>query len=283
VPTRSGVPLLFPFPNRIRGGRFRANGKEYQLPLNDSTKQNAIHGFAPRRPWRVTGHGADDTGAWLRGEFRASLDAPDTLGLWPSDYSLTADLRLGALHLRYDFDVANLGSEPLPFGLGMHPYFRFPYCGPDENVARWRLHAPAKSVWLLEDSLPTGQKWPAQGELNWNELRAIGDAAPDTVYTDLGEVHAASGGLLGRAELRHTDFGGALSVWCSPEFRESVLFTPVHRKAVCVEPYTCATDAANLAERGVDAGWRVLAPGARWKGAVEFRWDPYATELLKIP
>src|SRR5436190_24204354 len=48
VPTRRGVPILFPFPNRIRDGKFRHGGRTFQLPKNDSTKANAIHGFAPR-------------------------------------------------------------------------------------------------------------------------------------------------------------------------------------------------------------------------------------------
>src|SRR5712691_5710938 len=59
-PTRSGIPILFPFPNRIRAGRFTWEGKEYQLPLNDSTQKNAIHGFPCRKPWRVVGQGADE-------------------------------------------------------------------------------------------------------------------------------------------------------------------------------------------------------------------------------
>src|SRR5688500_19161932 len=29
-PTSYGIPLLFPFPNRIRDGRFRFGGEEYQ-------------------------------------------------------------------------------------------------------------------------------------------------------------------------------------------------------------------------------------------------------------
>ena len=58
-PTRSGIPVLFPFPNRIRDGRFIWDGRTYQLPLNDPTKKNAIHGFACRHPWRVVTHGAD--------------------------------------------------------------------------------------------------------------------------------------------------------------------------------------------------------------------------------
>src|SRR5262249_35899663 len=36
-PTRSGIPVLFPFPNRIRDGRFTWAGRTYQLPLNDPT------------------------------------------------------------------------------------------------------------------------------------------------------------------------------------------------------------------------------------------------------
>src|SRR5437868_62099 len=48
-PTRSGIPILFPFPNRIRAGRYTWNGTEYQLPLNDATGTMAIHGFVCRR------------------------------------------------------------------------------------------------------------------------------------------------------------------------------------------------------------------------------------------
>ncbi len=99
-PTRSGIPILFPFPNRIRAGRFRWEGKDYQLPLNDSVKQNAIHGFACRRPWRVVGQGADANAAWLTGEFRGSVDAKDCAGLWPADYELRITYRLTANCLR---------------------------------------------------------------------------------------------------------------------------------------------------------------------------------------
>lgn len=282
IPTRSGIPVLFPFPNRIRDGRFRFRGKEYQLPLNDSTKKNAIHGFVPRRPWRVVGEGADNDGAWLQGEFRASIDAADALNLWPSDYRLTTTVRLGRSQLRYEFTVDNLGAEPCPFGLGMHPYLRFPYAKPDEHIHLYRLWAPAESVWLLEESLPTGEIRPVEADLDWNRPRFVEGTQLDTVYTRLGSLGAPAGSLIQRAEVRHGDFGGSVQVWCSPEFRESVLFTPAHRKAICIEPYTCATDAANLGERGIDAGWIVLEPGSRWNAQVEFRWDPYATEFFKV-
>src|SRR5437762_1084573 len=44
-PSRSGIPVLFPFPNRIRDGKYTWGQKNYQLSTNDSAG-NAIHGFA---------------------------------------------------------------------------------------------------------------------------------------------------------------------------------------------------------------------------------------------
>ena len=67
---------------------------------------------------------------------------------------------------------------------------------------------------------------------------------------------------------------GTVRVSASPDFRDLVLFTPPHRQAVCIEPYTCPTDAINLQARGLDAGWRVLDPGATWEALVRFEWAP---------
>src|SRR5262245_58131166 len=50
-PTRSGIPILFPFPNRIRDGAFTWNERSYQLPRNDPAGKSAIHGFACRHLW----------------------------------------------------------------------------------------------------------------------------------------------------------------------------------------------------------------------------------------
>jgi aldose 1-epimerase len=59
-----------------------------------------------------------------------------------------------------------------------------------------------------------------------------------------------------------------------PAFRELVLFTPPHRQAIAIEPYTCSADAANLAARGIDSGWRILPLSGEWEAAVEYRWEP---------
>jgi aldose 1-epimerase len=272
VPTRSGVPILFPFPNRIRDGAFSFGGKEYRLPQNDSTKKNAIHGFAPRHPWRVRGYNADEHSAWIHGDFQISVDAPESAGLWPSDATLSVIYRLTKRALRLEIKVVNSGAAPLPFGLGFHPYLRFP-CS-DETVDHWKLLAPARSIWQCVDNLPTGERRPVTDELNWNSPRQLAGTQLDTLYTDLGAIAEQPDGLLLRAELGHAHYPGALQVWTTADFRDSVLFTVAHRRAVCIEPYTCATDAIHLAERKIDAGWKVLPVGGDWSGIVEFRWEP---------
>lgn len=275
VPTRSGIPILFPFPNRIRDGVYRDRGKEYRLPLNDSTKKNAIHGFSPRHSWRVFGYQVEADNAWIHADFQPSKDAPETTSLWPEDYVLTIIYRLSDNALQLESRVRNLGTQALPFGLGFHPYLRFP-CA-DADISRYRLHAPARSIWESVDNLPTGQLQAVPDSLNWNRPRTVGSAQLDTLYGDLGCITQRQDGLLLRAQLGHDEYPGAVQLWTTIDFRESVLFTPPHRQAICIEPYTCATDAVNLQERGIDAGWKTLAPGETWSGTIEFRWDPAAT------
>jgi aldose 1-epimerase len=274
LPTRSGVPILFPFPNRIRDGVFKHRGRTFQLPKNDSAHANAIHGFAPRNSWRMFGYGADAHGAWVHADFQLSTEASEVDNLWPGDAMLSVVYRLRPDRMRIEMRVRNMADEPFPFGVGLHPYFRLP--GNDRDIARYMLDMPARSIWPLKDNLPVGEKRPIPDQLNWNRPHVIGSTQLDTVYTDLGVLRSDDGGLLLRAAISHEDRPGSLEIWTTADFREIVLFTPPHRNAICVEPYTCVTDAANLQAAGVDAGWQELAPGQHWTGAVEFRWN--ATE-----
>ena len=269
-PTRSGIPVLFPFPNRIRGGRFNWDGRAYALPLNDPVQKNAIHGFACRRPWRVVGQGADGFGAWLTGEFHGARDAADCRELWPADYVLRLTYRLGRGTLRVEAEVGNPDSKPLPFGLGYHPYFRLPFAG-GGAADDCTVQVPAAAYWQLEGALPTGPRHPVDRDRDLNAPRRYGDLRLDDVLTGLRQDPPLEGGLHERAVVVGTSDGTAVRVLCSPEFREMVVFTPPHRQAFCAEPYTCATDAVNLQQTGLDAGWLTVAPGERWSAVVEMR------------
>ena len=271
VPTRSGIPILFPFPNRIRDGQFVYQGKSYNLPKNDPSRSNAIHGFAPRNPWRVIGHGSDAHAAWIQADFQIARDVPDAGDCWPGDGILSVVYRLKTDRLRIEMKVSNAGKQPFPFGVGLHPYFRLP--GEPHDLSLYQIEMPARSIWPLADSLPIGKNCPAPDGLNWTLPRSLGSGEFDTLYGDLGSIRSDTNGMLMRAGLSRLDQPGKLEIWTTADFREAVLFTPPHRNAVCVEPYTCVTDAVNLQAAGVDAGWRELMPSEDWDGVVEFRWN----------
>src|SRR5262249_52761805 len=158
-PTRSGIPVLFPFPNRIRAGRFTWEGRTYELPLNDSTKASAAHRFVCRPPWRVAGSGADAASAWLTGEFQLSRDAPASRPVWPADFVLRLTYRLLPGRLRVEAEVTNPEQSTLPFGLGYHPYFTVPFA-PGGTADDCTVQVPAAEYWVLDQSLPTGERRP---------------------------------------------------------------------------------------------------------------------------
>ena len=270
VPTRSGHPILFPFPGRLRDGRLPANGKTYQLPLNDSTKQHAIHGFTPRNAWRSGLIHEMTNSASLGGILELQHDLPAAIGLWPSSFLLGVSYTLSTDQLAVNACVQNCGSEPLPFGLGYHPYFRLPGVT-DTDVGGHVLQANVSRVWEADaNNLPTGTTREVPAELDFRKPRTIGSTALDHVLT---RVMKLAWPMTELAVLSHPQATGKLRIFADPEFRELVLFTPAHRQAVAIEPYTCSADASNLAARGIDSGWITLPPGAKWEGRVEYRWE----------
>lgn len=267
-PTRSGIPVLFPFPNRIRDGAFTWDGQTYRLPLNDPAQKNAIHGFACRVPWRVIDQGADGDSAWLTGAFRCSVDAPQNRVMWPADHEIRLTVRLGKGTLRLEAEVHNPDRVPLPFGLGYHPYFRLPFAG-DALADDCQVEVPAEKYWPLEGNLPSGKPRELDAKRDLNRPRRVGELALDDMLTALPARPPRLDGLVERGTVYAAGKGGPMRLFCSPVFREMVVFNPPHRQAFCVEPYTCPTDAINLQAAGHDVGWLVLGPGETWSAVVE--------------
>lgn len=262
-PRRSGIPLLFPFPNRIFQGRMTWDGKEYQLPKNDDYG-NAIHGLVIDRPWRVL----EQTGNSVTGIFRLSIDAPDRRHLWPADFEIEVRYELRGTTLDSLITIRNPDQVPLPWGFGTHVYFHFPLAA-GSTPKDCLVQVPATRQWLLHDCIPTGELQEVSGRLDLREGLSLEGVQFDDVLTGL--VPQAGGAI--RCVLMDARAGLQITQTTDTLFRELVIFTPPRGNAVCFEPYTCVTDAVNLQARGIEAGWRVLDPGAELQTAISIRAD----------
>lgn len=263
--TRSGIPWLFPFPNRIERGRYTWNGVNYELPVSDAFG-NAIHGFVMDRPWRVVT--ADSRVAIA--EFQLSVDAPDRRPLWPSDFLIEVRYTLRQTCLRADIRIVNAGAQPLPWGLGTHPYFKTPL-GSGSQQGQCLIQVPATESWELHDCLPTTRRLPVDSRTDLRSGSALEGLKLDDVLTSLTPAQGVITTVVldPRAGVQITQVTDAL-------FRECVVFTPPGRSCVCLEPYTCVTNAINLQQQGIDAGLQVLAVG----GEVHTWWELHVGPIL---
>ena len=253
-PGRNGVPILFPFPNRIRDGRYSFGGKDYSLFIEPG-KEHAIHGFAIAAPWDVIDQGATAEGAYLVGRFQISRNAPDRLASWPADAVLTVRYDLAGRRLGMTIDVANPSSRDLPFGFGIHPYFRLPFAAGRPEAGR--LILPAAAMWTQEGNLPTGASVPVEPRVDFRGGGSTAGRHLDDVLTGL-TFHDDQC----TCRLVDDDLGCETILSFDRSFRDLVVFVPPQDDTlVAVEPYTQTTDAINLAARGVDGGLRVLKPG----------------------
>jgi aldose 1-epimerase len=255
-PSGSGIPILFPFPGRILGTSFRYEGREYPLVAGDG-RGNAIHGFVLDRPWRVV----EKSDFHVTGEFHAARDDRTLLERWPADFRITATYAIAGATLSITIDLDNPDDRPLPFGLGLHPYFSTPVGGASADDCRVRV--PVRSAWELTDMIVTGRQQPAESVGPIAGGMRLGDMRLDHVF---GGVEFKNGRAT--ALIEDSAVGATVALTWDQTFGVCVVYNPPHRQSVCIEPYTCVPGTRGPGEARVDAGWRVLPPGESLRAEV---------------
>ena len=257
-PALSGIPILFPFCGRIAGTSFEYEGRNYRLEEGDG-QGNAIHGFALGRPWRLV----SATESEATGEFQASLDDPTLLRRWPSDFRIMVRYSLAGNRLSCEIVVENPDTRPLPFALATHPYFRLPIFETghaEANVVR----VPARKSWELVDLMPTGRVESPEFLTPLREGTPLAEKELDCVLTDL-ETNRGSV----ETSISDLESGRRLVQRFDDSFKNCVVYTPPHREAICIEPYTAVPNPFHLEKQGMASGLRFLASGEKFTANVE--------------
>jgi aldose 1-epimerase len=257
-PSSGGNPLLFPFPGRIGGAAFTFEGREYRLEPSDAYG-NAIHGFVFNRPWRAV----EQTEGKVVGEFHASVDDAKILDHWPSDFRIHVSYEVRGRELLSDIHYTNMGRRNLPCGFGTHAYFRLPLAD-GGAVGDTIVTAPVDHYWELERMVPTGKIIADRPDQSLVDGLRLLDHQFDTVFTRV--EHDADG--LSRTRLTDPATKRQLTQTFDRSFTQCVIYTPGHRQAICLEPYTCVPDAIRLAAEGHKTGLQILKPGESFKTTI---------------
>ncbi|MEX2175379.1 MAG: aldose 1-epimerase [Pirellulaceae bacterium] len=256
-PSGSGIPILFPFPGRIPGTTFAWQGRSYELEPGDPLG-NAIHGFVLRRPWRVIEQRADR----VVGQFHAWQDDPGLRDRWPADFRITATYSLAKGTLRMHYRIENPCEVDLPCGLGTHPYFRLPLGGPAADDCLVRL--PVTARWELNQMLPTGHRLELDDAAAYRAGRRFGELVLDDVFTGLAFEQGRFA-----AAIDDPAAGRSVGIRFDATFPHCVVYTPPHRTAICIEPYSCVPGGFALAASRPELGLRIVPPGAQFEATVE--------------
>ena len=276
-PTAYGNPILFPFPNRIRGGTFTFEGETYQF---DKTPESptSIHGLLLNQPYQVESCTAGRDGAILV----CSLDTrdfPEIGRQYPFPFKIQITYTLGpvsstngapdsstetsTLCLKMDVSITNTGERNTPMGFGIHPYFHA-LLAPDSDATQAMITVPVAKYWELDEALvPTGKTFPVSGPLDLRDGQPFANTELDHVFTDVQLTDGIS-----RCIIDNRDTGRGMILESGAQFRELVVYKPPGRSSICFEPYTCPTDAINLEAKGIPAGVIVLSPDETFSATV---------------
>jgi aldose 1-epimerase len=239
---------MLPWTNRISRGGFEQAGHFHPVALNRAGEPYPIHGDGWLQAWQLDRPAAHT--------LRLQLESNRHDGC-PYHYRATQTFTLVEGGLDQSLHITHLGDEPLPYGLGLHPYF--------VRTPGTRITTAVKGVWLCgADPLPTGHTAQIPADWDFNHGAPAHGSFVDNCYTGWsGEAHVdvPEHGL--RITMRDlaTLQRGANDGFC-------LMYRPPQGNAFCFEPVTHPIDAFHLPGR---PGLRVLAQGESTSLDVQWR------------
>ncbi|WP_238931304.1 aldose 1-epimerase [Solirubrobacter deserti] len=214
-----GIPLLYPWANRLSARRFEVAGRTVDIdpertPIRLDGSGLPMHGLLGAHPgWEAE---ATATSLTARFDFAAH---PALLETFPFPHTLELDVTLDETMLR----IVTIVRGEVPIAFGWHPYLTLP------NVERadWHVEIPVTEQLALDDNmLPTGERSATHVPAG-----PLGDRAFDDAYTAPSAPFALEGGGR-RIELAFED-----------GFPYAQVFAPPQDPLIAFEPMTAPTNA----------------------------------------
>jgi len=239
-----GIPLLYPWANRLGGLRYQVAGQKVLLDPSSSLLHFTgdglpIHGVPwSRLSWQVTGEGANT--------LKAQLDwtSDDLLAVFPFPHHIEMTVALHPNNLTVEMTLVAGQYTLVPASFGFHPYLRLPGL----PRAEWQVHLPAMQRLLLDTrQLPNGEETPFAG-LDTN--LGYRDFDDGFVVLQDSPIFSVMGG------------GRRISIEFLEGFRYAQVYAPSGQDYLALEPMTAPTNAL-----ATGRGLRLVEPGGMLRTA----------------
>jgi galactose mutarotase-like enzyme len=258
-----GIPLLYPWANRLAGDSYPVRAGEVELPrstppLKFDANGLPIHGALPScLDWELIEVGRSATGgestaggesegdaAGERLRARLHWKTPQLLAIFPFEHVLELDARVIGAELVLETSVHAGASEAVPVAFGYHPYLTIPGC----ERAVWEVELPVSERLLLDEQMiPTGEREPFD-----RRRFALADGDWDDAFAGLIEPPIFSvSGAGRRIELQFLD-----------GYSYAQVYSPAGESFICFEPMTAPTNALRSGD-----GLRIVEPGGGFRAA----------------
>jgi aldose 1-epimerase len=238
---RAGAYPLMPYSNRLRNAQLSFNGRVHDLPAHPAAAPHTLHGVSHTLAWDVVSATAD--------QLLIACDYEDEH--WPWAFRAEQQFALSGNRLRITLALTNNGEQPMPGGLGLHPYF--------QRHPGLRAHYAAGRDWAIDcDYLVTGEyrDQPRNLVFEADDARALAH------YQSRWDGH-----------LQLAYGSGRLDLHASAPLSHFVAFAPAHATYLCLEPVSHLADAFNQPRSTWhDVGTHELAPGQRLSATLDFTW-----------
>lgn len=249
--TLACMPLV-PWSNRVSAGGFQLDGVNYPLKPNRAGEPYPIHGDGWLQAWQLK-QISDST-------VEMTLESGAYEGS-PYHYRALQRFELFAGGMQQTLSVTHTGQQPLPYGIGIHPWF--------ERTPNTRLSAPAQGVWLsTADCLPTHHTTEFPAGWNPSHNMRLGGSL------NVPLIDNAFTGWPGHAHIEWPEWNLELDLQmkdyplAEPQNGCFLLYRPPDKAIFCFEPVSHPVDAFHLPGR---PGLQVLHTGesllmqAQWR------------------
>ncbi len=200
----------------------------------------------------------------------AVLHAGNFDGHWLSDTDVKVETTLSHDAFEMTVTAKNVGHDPLPMGIGWHPYFVLP----SGNRQQVRLHLPSQTRAIMnnyDDSFTTGERVPVKGTPY--DFSASGGKPLGTQYLD-DNFSNLSYNPEGRTVSEIVDPAakyGLRLITLSPQIKSIQVYAPPQKNFVALEPQFNLPDPYNQDWGSADTGMVLLQPGqsVAWRVRLE--------------